>query len=81
MLIFSFSQDVKMISRLNVEFTHDIKLEYARGVSCNRREDQQPNFKSDLDKVNFQLRNTIVRLQFDFGGEFCSPCVYPKRNG
>ncbi|KAL7974611.1 hypothetical protein HDV63DRAFT_119152 [Trichoderma sp. SZMC 28014] len=69
MLIFSFSQNVKMISRLNVEFTRDIKLEYARGVSCNRREDQQPKFKSDLDKVNFQLRNTIVRLQFDFGGK------------
>lgn len=80
MLIFSFSQNVKMISRLNVEFTRDIKLEYAR-VSCNRREDQQPKFKSDLDKVNFQLRNTIVRLQFDFGGEFYSRCVYPKQNG
>ncbi|UKZ70481.1 uncharacterized protein TrAtP1_011461 [Trichoderma atroviride] len=58
-----------MISRLRVALTHDIKLEYARGSSCNRREDQQPNFKSDLDKVNFQLRNTIVRLQFDFGGQ------------
>ncbi|PTB42248.1 hypothetical protein M441DRAFT_57029 [Trichoderma asperellum CBS 433.97] len=58
-----------MISRLSVEFTNDIKLEYARGVQCHRREDQQPKFKSDLDKVNFQLRNTIVRLQFDFGGQ------------
>ncbi|KAH8125208.1 hypothetical protein FP744_10009527 [Trichoderma asperellum] len=58
-----------MISRLSVEFTNDIKLEYARGVQYHRREDQQPKFKSDLDKVNFQLRNTIVRLQFGFGGQ------------
>ncbi|PNP41968.1 hypothetical protein TGAMA5MH_06146 [Trichoderma gamsii] len=60
---------MKLISRLSVEFTHDIKHEYARGASCNHREDQQPKLKSELDKVNFQLRNTIVRLQFDFGGQ------------
>lgn len=70
-----------MISRLSVEFTHDIKLEDAKRVPCSHHEDQQPKFKSDLDKVNFQLRNTIVRLQFDFGGVFCSRCAYPKRNG
>jgi hypothetical protein len=61
-----------MISRLNVEFAHDIKLDYAKRVLCNHHEDQQPKFKSDLDKVNFQLRDTIVRLQFDFGGVFFS---------
>lgn len=70
-----------MISRLSVEFTNDIKLEYARGVQYHRREDQQPKFKSDLDKVNFQLRNTIVRLQFGFGGVYCFHCAYPQRNG
>lgn len=70
-----------MISRLSVEVAYDIKLECAGGVQCHRREDQQPKVKSDLDKVNFQLRNTIVRLQFDFGGVFCSFCAYPQRNG
>lgn len=67
-LIFSFSQNVKMISRLSVEFTHDIKLKYAKRVPWNHRQVRQPKIQNDLDKVNFQLRNTIVGLQFDFGG-------------
>lgn len=48
-------------------------MEYPRIIATedvhrSRTDNQQPEVEKGLDKANFDLKNSIVRLQFDFGG-------------
>ncbi|KAL7958942.1 hypothetical protein V8C34DRAFT_136198 [Trichoderma compactum] len=61
-----------MLYRLGIEFSSDTKMEYPRiiapgDVHRTRIENQQPDVNKGLDKASFDLKNSIVRLQCDFG--------------
>lgn len=62
-----------MLYRLGIEFSSDTKMEYPRIIAAGdvhrtRIENQQPDVNKGLDKASFDLKNSIVRLQCDFGG-------------
>jgi hypothetical protein len=66
-----------MFYRLDFEFASDTVMEYQRIVAPgeghrNRAQNVQPEISSVLDRCN-SLKNTIVRLQFMFGGK-AVPC-------
>ncbi|KAL7945511.1 trypsin-like cysteine/serine peptidase domain-containing protein [Trichoderma barbatum] len=61
-----------MLYRLSFEFGSDAIMEYPRiiapgDVHRSRNENQQPEVDKSLDKAHFDLNNSVVRLQFDFG--------------
>ncbi|PTB57914.1 hypothetical protein M431DRAFT_517532 [Trichoderma harzianum CBS 226.95] len=61
-----------MLYRLGIEFSSDTIMEYPRiiapgAVHRSRTENQQPDVNKGLDKASFDLKNSIVRLQCDFG--------------
>ncbi|KAL7937195.1 hypothetical protein V8C35DRAFT_217463 [Trichoderma chlorosporum] len=65
---------VKMLYRLGIEFSSSTTMEFPRiiapgDVHPTRIENLQPKVDNNLDKATFDLRNSIVRLQFDFGQE------------
>ncbi|KAL7795413.1 trypsin-like cysteine/serine peptidase domain-containing protein [Trichoderma ceciliae] len=63
-----------IFGRLSIEFISDTtKMEYPRiigtgDVHRTRIENQQPKLKKGLDKAKFELKSSIVRLEFNFGG-------------
>lgn len=73
LLLFILFLPVKMLYRLGIEFSSDTIMEYPRiiapgAVHRSRTENQQPDVNKGLDKASFDLKNSIVRLQCDFGG-------------
>lgn len=63
-----------MFYRVEFDFASDTIMEYARILAAEdghrtRAQNAQPEILNILDRDNFDLRNTIVRLQFKFGGE------------